>query len=47
MFASIIIYRLKSQIQELQQEQVKINQTLNSQSYLNTMLKEKVGISTT
>ncbi|XP_060875512.1 interaptin-like [Metopolophium dirhodum] len=34
--------RLKSQIQELQQEQLKINQTLNSQSYLNTMLKDKV-----
>ncbi|XP_025425786.1 interaptin-like isoform X2 [Sipha flava] len=34
--------RLKSQIQELQQEQVKINQTLNSQSYLNTMLKDKL-----
>ncbi|XP_027841216.2 interaptin [Aphis gossypii] len=34
--------RLKNQIQELQQEQLKINQTLNSQSYLNTMLKDKV-----
>lgn len=39
-----INHRLKSQIQELQQDQVKSNQTLNSQSYLNTMLKEKVLI---
>lgn len=37
-------FRLKSQVQELQQEQVKMNQTLNSQSYLNTMLKEKVTL---
>jgi len=46
MFTVKIIHRLKSHIQELQQEQVKINQTLNSQSYLNTMLKEKVTLHT-
>ncbi|XP_050421057.1 centromere protein F-like [Adelges cooleyi] len=34
--------KLKSQIQDLHQEQTKINQALNSQSYLNTILKEKV-----